>query len=717
MTLAYDEILARQTTAFSFVLNGLARLAAGCETLDDSVRQHLQSVDLCDNANLLADFARYLRTPADEDRPLARISRLFHLEPIEALAVRLAIAAEEDLVVGHLLSHLQQPLLQSRPLIGLVAQAYAPAELHRAVQALGQGNAVRCGLLLLSSEDVPLPERTLRICLPTALALHEAESLWPGTAPITSGPYDVALGPSAEAHADGMAQRLLIPATVRPALVIRSGDAHEARAAASQIAAHMGLNALLVQTEQLVGMAPWLALNRLLPVFSQWLTPGERRSVPTIPGYHDSILVLTGPEGEFEADDRSVLDWRLETPSPEERALLWRSALGDRVRGDSASVESACIESASSSSSASIEAADAAIESLARGHRHAAGRIATLAARAKEDAAARAAIGGSPWVTPADIRAVSRRGDAVGLGSLAELIPDEVGDAALVVSPALREELESLIVRCRLREQFPDQLGLSIKARYRPSVRGLFVGPSGTGKTLAVAWLATRLGIPLFRVDLSAITSKYIGETEKNLSQLLARAEQSEVVLLFDEADALFGKRTDIQDSNDRFANAQTNYLLQRMESYTGITILTSNGRNRFDDAFSRRFDAIISFPLPGPEERRELWLAHLGEASVGGDLGVTVAQLNLLAAVAELTGGQIRNAVLRSAVAAAQEAASHHPPQEGLQQGATIAFRHLLAGIQTEYRKLSRQLPNELRLSESASNGAAMRGVPRQET
>ena len=114
-------------------------------------------------------------------------------------------------------------------------------------------------------------------------------------------------------------------------------------------------------------------------------------------------------------------------------------------------------------------------------------------------------------------------------------------------------------------------------------MRALFTGPSGTGKTLAAGWIATRLGLPLYRVDLASVTSKYIGETEKNLSQLLARAEQAEVILLFDEADSIFGKRTDITDSNDRFANAQTNYLLQRIENYDGIVLLTSNSQARFD--------------------------------------------------------------------------------------------------------------------------------------
>src|SRR5262249_44012065 len=236
-------------------------------------------------------------------------------------------------------------------------------------------------------------------------------------------------------------------------------------------------------------------------------------------------------------------------------------------------------------------------------------------------------------------------------------------------------------LRCRCRDGLAQGLGASAATRYHPGVRAFFVGPSGTGKTLAAAWLATRLGLPLYRVDLAGVTSKYIGETEKNLAQLLARAEQAEVLLLFDEADSLFGKRTDVRDANDRFANSQTNYLLQRIEYYDGIVILTGNTRGRLDSAFTRRLDAVIEFPLPGPTERRDLWLSHLGQGHV-----LQAEQLNLVSASADFCGGHIRNAVL---AAAAQARAAGRP----------IGFDDVLSGVGAELRKLGRQVPAELRL------------------
>ena len=148
---------------------------------------------------------------------------------------------------------------------------------------------------------------------------------------------------------------------------------------------------------------------------------------------------------------------------------------------------------------------------------------------------------------------------------------------------------------------------------------------------------------------------------------------------MFDEADALFGKRTDVKDSNDRYANAQTNYLLQRIESFEGIAVLTSNSRARFDSAFARRLDAIIEFPLPAPEERRALWTAHIGEGH-----RLTPGDLNRLAAGCELAGGHIRNAVLAAAAIARHE-------------GRPIEFADLAAGVVAEFRKLGKQAPSLL--------------------
>jgi hypothetical protein len=314
-------------------------------------------------------------------------------------------------------------------------------------------------------------------------------------------------------------------------------------------------------------------------------------------------------------------------------------------------------------------------ERLATDYRHGSGRIAQLGRLVRQqcllDRRDRPAF--------EDIAKASWTGQGPGLEALAQPLPDRIPDEALVTGVSLRGELSRLLLRCRRRESLIEGLGASALARYRPGVRALFTGQSGTGKTLAAGWLATQLGLPLYRVDLAAVTSKYIGETEKNLAQLLAHAEESGIILLFDEADSLFGKRTEVKESNDRFANAQTNYLLQRIEIFDGIALLTSNSRSRFDPAFCRRLDMIVEFPLPGPEERRLLWLSHLGaHHSIGP------RQLNQLAAAADLAGGHIRNAVLTASVLAHAEARA-------------IEYGDVYVGLTDEYRKIGRQTPAEL--------------------
>jgi SpoVK/Ycf46/Vps4 family AAA+-type ATPase len=192
--------------------------------------------------------------------------------------------------------------------------------------------------------------------------------------------------------------------------------------------------------------------------------------------------------------------------------------------------------------------------------------------------------------------------------------------------------------------------GLSTGVARARGVTGLFAGPPGTGKTLAAQILAGAIDRDLFRVDLSQAVSKWLGETEKNLGRLFDEAEDAGAVLFFDEADALFARRTEVRDSHDRYANLETGYLLQRLESHEGIVVLATNRRQDLDTAFQRRFDVIIEFAPPGVVEREQLWRHHLpASARCAPDLDPA-----RLAQLFELSGGQIRNAVITSVAATA---------------------------------------------------------------
>jgi len=189
--------------------------------------------------------------------------------------------------------------------------------------------------------------------------------------------------------------------------------------------------------------------------------------------------------------------------------------------------------------------------------------------------------------------------------------------------------------------------------------------------------IASELGLDLYQVDLSKIVSKWIGETEKNLSELFDAAEAGHVVLLFDEADSLFAKRTEVKTSSDRNANLEVNYLLQRMESFAGIVILTTNLDAAIDDAFRRRLSLRVEFPVPDPDERARLWRALLPAiAQVADDL-----DFDALGARFEMTGGYIRNAALRAAFLAADE-------------GTAIAMRHLVRAARAEYQAMGKVMP-----------------------
>lgn len=245
----------------------------------------------------------------------------------------------------------------------------------------------------------------------------------------------------------------------------------------------------------------------------------------------------------------------------------------------------------------------------------------------------------------------------------------------LVLPPQTRVRLEDLIRRVRRRVGVQLRWGMDSGGRGR-SVIGLLYGESGTGKTLAAEAMATRLHLPMLSVDLSLVVSKYIGETEKNLSELFAAAEGYAALLFFDEADALFGKRTNVQDAHDRYANIEVNYLLQRLESFEGCALLATNLMQGVDDAFMRRFDQVVHFPRPGVAERVAIWRGQLPAQHLSAQISI-----EHLAERFDLTGGEIRNAALSAAYMAAD--------------GGTVVTEGMIdAAVAEEFSKLGRPFP-----------------------
>ncbi len=256
------------------------------------------------------------------------------------------------------------------------------------------------------------------------------------------------------------------------------------------------------------------------------------------------------------------------------------------------------------------------------------------------------------------------------LGDVAERIRNLPSLDQLVLPADILDALKEFLARMRLSRRVFEDWGMDRVATTGRGITALFQGPSGTGKTMVAGALARELGLDLFRVDLSRVMSKWIGETERNLANVFAAAEEGQAVILFDEADSLFTKRTEIKSSNDRYANLEVNYLLQRLDSFTGAAILTTNFGSAIDTAFKRRLAFRVSFPVPDEELREQLWRTHLPTTlPLADDL-----DLADLARRFQLTGGSVRNCVLRAAFLAAAE-------------GGALSQAHLLRAIRLEYR------------------------------
>jgi SpoVK/Ycf46/Vps4 family AAA+-type ATPase len=260
------------------------------------------------------------------------------------------------------------------------------------------------------------------------------------------------------------------------------------------------------------------------------------------------------------------------------------------------------------------------------------------------------------------------------MDDLAQRIDSNATFEDLVLPEAQKQTLREIITHVQQRAKVYEQWGFANKSGRGLGITSLFAGASGTGKTMAADVLAKELRLDLYRIDLSQMVSKYIGETEKNLRRVFDAAETGGVILLFDEADALFGKRSEVKDSHDRHANMEVSYLLQRMEAYRGLAILTTNLKEAIDIAFLRRLRFVVKFPFPDAIQRAEIWRRIFPKQTPTEKLDYPkLARLNV-------AGGNIRNIAVNAAFLAAE---ANEPVQ----------MKHILGAAHSEYIKLERTL------------------------
>jgi ATP-dependent Clp protease ATP-binding subunit ClpA len=272
--------------------------------------------------------------------------------------------------------------------------------------------------------------------------------------------------------------------------------------------------------------------------------------------------------------------------------------------------------------------------------------------------------------------AVARR-LSLRIGTYGSVVSRKARMSELVLPDDVIDTLHDMIAMVRERTQILERWGYQRHLGISRGVSALYSGEPGTGKTMAASVVASELGLELVRIDLSAVVSKYVGETEKNLAKIFDEAQDAHAMLLFDEADSLFGKRTELKTAQDRFANLEINYILQRMETFDGVSVLTTNAESAIDPALQRRLNFRIRFPEPDVDEREKLWRQLLPPQA-----GLADVDFRALAERFEMTGGYIKNAVVRAAVIAARAARA-------------LAAEDLWTGAHHEYVEMGKVMPH----------------------
>jgi len=636
----------------------------------------------------VADAEMPLVDLLDRGSTFAGLAREFGLSSFDLEVIAIALAPETELAYERLYAFLQDDVSRRRPSVDLVLNllcSTTEAKLARRDHFAADAPLVREELIELVADPGPLPPpllgRFVKLDDAVVSFLLGEEGL------------DARISRSCELVEPDVARRrattaredlrdlasvvITARATAEPVRLYFSGPPDGAkRDAAEMLASEAGVQLIAVDVQAMFDSAEDAGfLTRLLVREARlhdaiiYLEPvdarpavedARRRLLLDALDRHPGIAIIAGSPAEPPRGRgaRGIVTVDFPIPSHVERSGYWREAL----------------------TRAGIPISSEYLEQLAGRFRLTRDQIRDAVTSARHVALWRAHHSGPRHgpeeVHVSDLFEAARGRSGAGLSGLARKIEPvhDWGQIALPVDTLaqLRELCQQVVERHQVLERW----GFARRMSLGRGVTALFAGPSGTGKTLAADIIARELGLDLYTVDLSGVVSKYIGETEKNLERIFSSAENANAILFFDEADALFGKRSEVRDSHDRYANIEIAYLLQQMEQYEGVAILATNLRQNMDEAFVRRLQFVVEFPFPDAEQRTAIWQLLFPEAA---DRDEDI-DFDLFATQFRITGGSIKNIVLAGAFLAAAD-------------GLPIGTAHLLRAARREYHKMGKVL------------------------
>jgi ATP-dependent 26S proteasome regulatory subunit len=586
-----------------------------------------------------------------ETHPVGRLTRAFDLSPVEVDLLLLAGLPDEHEGYAGVLRTLH-PRGEPRPSVGFAAQLLcaSPAERRLLRSVLVSGAAVRAGILRLS-DDGPFFERSLLLADSLWSALHGLDA-WPASIECSrEAPPCAGLSGWLASPAANRARAALAGDEPRTILVTAELEEIAQERGAALVAAAGGEPARILlparPTPELERLVSLHAVARgVVPVVR--LAAAEGPGAPEAPvfaGHPGPVVVAGRASGMVVRGDRPVLEVLAVRLTPGARQELWRAAAPE-LAGEAAALAARYTVEPGVAMAAANDA-----RAVARGERRA--------------------------LRLEDVAQGVRTRAGLTLSSGVKLVRPTATWEQLVLPERRMAQLREAIDRLLHQGQVLDGWGFLAGRPGARGVRMLFAGGSGTGKTFSAEVMAHALGLDLLVVDISRVVSKWIGETEKNLAEVFDVAERAQAVLLFDEADALFGKRTEVSDAHDRYANLETAYLLTRLERFEGLAILSTNLRQNLDPAFLRRLEFVLDFEEPGPAERLRLWEGHLPPGAPRSE----DVNLRELASHYPVVGGFIRNAAVAAGFLAAAD-------------GTAITRSHIVRAVRREYEKTGRAFP-----------------------